>query len=121
MTRFTLPAAVLLLLAGCTTAQQASVQSAVQTAAKSQAGQLFCQLDTSAGEPVVVTLVDAALSSSAGPVPVLVNNALASTVQAECAQAAANVGATAGIPISPVTVPVGSVAITVAPNPTAKS
>lgn len=101
-----------LLLAGCNTAQDAKVQTALQT----PYGALFCQLQTAAG-PTVVTLVDgaaAAANPALGVVTVLAAGALASDVQAECAQAAKNTGAVAGIPVSPPasTAAVGSVAVT---------
>lgn len=95
-------------LGACSTA---STTTALQT----PIGALFCQLETAAG-PTIVALIDGAASAAlpaGSPIFVMATGAAASAVQADCAAAAVNVGATAGIPVSPpaATVAVGTVAI----------
>lgn len=72
-------------------------------------GQLFCQVAQSDGASMIVDVIDALI-----PGAVLVTGLAAADVQKDCAQVAANVGASSAIPVSPPasTVAVGTVAIT---------
>ncbi len=102
-----------LALSACGNKDQAKIVTALQTTP----GQLFCALDKSGGQ-VVVGLIDGVATAKAGtlaPVAILATNQLASTVQADCALAAQNAGATSGVPVSPP--PSAAVVATVAIDP----
>jgi hypothetical protein len=71
------------------------------------AGQLFCQIAKSDGTSQVVGVINASV-----PGAVVVTGVLQAVVFAECALAAESAGAVTGVPVSPPTAPVGSVAIT---------
>jgi hypothetical protein len=90
---------VLLALGACTAAQTQQAQ----TALSSPAGQLFCQIATPTGQ-IVAPLIDTAATAynpALGAAAVIVTGALASDAQKACQQAAANVGGTTGVPVSP--------------------
>lgn len=92
------------LAAGVAACSQAQVSSALT----SPAGQLFCAIQTGGGGALVVALVDGGASALtgpagavAGPVAVIATGALKKDVDTDCAQAAANVGASSGVPVAP--------------------
>jgi branched-subunit amino acid ABC-type transport system permease component len=86
-------------LAGCTVAQNAKVN----TALSSPQGQLFCAV-VIGGSPIIMGVVQTA-SAAVGPAgeaaALLATGATSAFVQNACKQAAANVGGTAGAPVSP--------------------
>jgi hypothetical protein len=89
-------------LIGCT-------QAKVDGALNSPAGQLFCAFETSGRAQIVGGLIATGAQAAAGPVAgpiagqavIYATNAGAAYVKAACAQAAANIGALAGVPVSP--------------------
>ncbi len=100
----------LIAVTGCSTAK-------TEAALSSQPGQLFCAIATGGGDTIIAGLINAAASGAgpaAGAGAVIATGATAAVVQADCAQAAANVGAKSGVPVSPPapTATVASVAIT---------
>jgi hypothetical protein len=102
---FLLPA--LVSLSGCAALNQAL--SGATT------GQLFCAIDTAGGGQIVAGIIDADASAAGGPaageVAVLATNLAQATVQSYCQKAAQAVGGVSGVPVSPPTAPVASVAI----------
>ena len=100
-----------LAVTGCSTAK-------TDAALSTQAGQLFCAIATGGGDTIVAGLINAAASSAgpaAGAGAVIATGATASVVQADCAQAAANVGAKSGVPVSPPAAPAAAPQIAVTP------
>lgn len=100
----------LLPLAGCNASS-----STTATALQSQAGQLFCAIDTAGGGQIVAGVIDAdataAGGATAGEVAVLATNLAQATVQNYCQKAAQAVGGVSGVPVSPPATPVANVAI----------
>lgn len=109
MTRFPLflGAAFALAVTGivsCTQQQNDKVVAAMQT----KPGQLFCAIQKFGGGTVVVALIDAAATSSLGaaaPLAVMATDRTKQQVDADCDQAAKNVGGVTGIPVSPPATP----------------
>jgi hypothetical protein len=106
-------------LAGCslfTPTATTSSSSAVNNLT-SRAGQLFCQLDKAEGSTVVALAVaaESGTGTIAAPALILATNATAAVVQADCAAAAAEEGASIGLPVSPPATPAGTVTLAVAP------
>jgi hypothetical protein len=102
----------LLTVAGCSATQ-------VNTALNSPTGQLFCAIQTDGGGTLLATVVDAAATAASpglSPVAVIATGATKTFVDNACAQAAANVGGTSGVPVSPpaASVVTAPVAVTVA-------
>jgi hypothetical protein len=101
-------------LIGCT-------QAKVDTALNSPYGRLFCAFETNGHAQIVGALIATSAQAAAGPVAgsmasqvvIMATNAGSAYVQKACAQAAANIGALAGVPISPPApgVPVATVAV----------
>lgn len=84
-------------LAGCSTAQG-------DKALASQAGQLFCSIQTTGGGAVVVAVANAAAAGVAGPaapLAVIATGASKAFVDAACARAAAALAAPVGVPVPP--------------------
>lgn len=77
-------------------------------------GQLFCSIETAGGGSFVAGLVtDAAPSlGKVAPIAVIATNSLKKSVDDDCAQAAANVDAVSGVPVSPPPGTVPTVAVT---------
>lgn len=112
MKKYTIIAGVALFtLTACTLSQQASLNKAAATTY----GQLFCQFQAAGGGQAIVSVIDAAASAvpGAGLVAVLATGMAKDDVDAACAQAASNAGGSAGVPVSPPSQPVGSVAVNV--------
>lgn len=77
---------------------------ALQKAASTPPGQLFCSIQTSGGEAFLASLIDAeanVLIPSLAPIAVLATGATKAAVDADCAQAAQNVNGVSGNPVSP--------------------
>jgi len=99
-----------------------AAQQKVQTALQSTPGQLFCTLPLAGGSQIIAGLIDAeasAASPTLGQVAIIATGAADKGVQDECNQAAKNVGAVAGIPVSP-PANIGA-AVPVAINPAAST
>jgi hypothetical protein len=101
----------LLALAGCSATR-------TEAALSTQPGQLFCAIATGGGDTIVAGLINAAAAGAgpaAGAGAVIATGAASSVVQADCAQAAANIGAKAGVPVSPPATPAAAPQIAVTP------
>lgn len=88
----------LLLLGGLSLAGCAGLATAFNTTPTpgETSGQLFCQIDSSAGVAQIIAVINADV-----PGAVLVTGLTQGAVQAECAAAAASAGAASGVPVSP--------------------
>lgn len=98
-------AAALLALAACST-QQTAATSALSSTPE---GKLFCAIQTGGGGSLVVGVVNAAVAGTApgaSPAAVIVTGASKAAIDQMCNDAAAAVGATAGIPVAPPASPI---------------
>lgn len=104
-------------VAGCS-----ADQTKVDNALNSPGGRLFCAFETNGHAQIVGSLIAAGAGVASGPAAPMVSQGVvmatattAQAAQAACAQAAINIGARAGVPVSPP--PAGVVVAQVAIDP----